>query len=186
VSRQIQRRDILKTFILFLGLAGAAGSVHAGPILYTFNFTGGTITPTGSFDYDPSAITNPFSSFVILADGSTFDFTSLANGVTTTGCGGSTGPQSFFDAVIGETGAGCGSQQWLAALGPATSGGSLFILLNGTNFNLSNIISTGPSSGFETFGTFTATAAAPEPGTWALFLAGAGTLLSWKRIRRGR
>ena len=176
------RRVTLKTFLLFLGLAGAAGSMHASPILYNFTFTGGTITPTGSFDYDPLASTDPFFSFVITADGFQFDFTSPANGVTATGCGGATGPQSVFNALIGDTGTGCGIQEWQALLDPHAS---LFLLLNETDFNLGSTILTGPSD-VETSGSFTATAAAPEPGTLALFFTGAGALLSWKRIRRSR
>lgn len=175
----------MRTFILFLGLAGAAASLSASPILYNFTFTGGSITPTGSFDYDPLASSNPFSAFVVTADGFMFDLTSLANGVTATGCGGSTGPQSVFNALVGDTGSDCGDQQWLTMLVPEPVG-SLFKLLNSTDLNLQQMISTGPSSGFETFGTFTATAAAPEPGTWALFLTGAAALLSWKRVRRSR
>jgi hypothetical protein len=173
----------LKTFILFLGLAGVAGAMHASPILYNFTFTGGTLTPTGSFDYDPLASTSPFSSFVITADGFQFNFTSPANGVTATGCGGSTGPQSVFNALIGDTGTGCGVQVWVADI---SSPNSLFSLLNATSYNLTQVTSSAPSSDIFTSGTFTATAAAPEPGTWALFLAGAGTLFSWKRIRRSR
>jgi hypothetical protein len=157
--------------------------MHASPILYNFNFTGGTITPTGSFDYDPLATTNPFSAFVVTADGFAFDFTSPANGVTATGCGGSTGPQSFFNAVIGDTGPGCGVQAWVADL---ASPESVFSLLNSTNYNLFQDTLSGPNSDIFTGGTFTATAAAPEPATWALFLAGAGVLLSRKRIRRSR
>jgi hypothetical protein len=84
----------VKTFILFLGLAGAAGSMRASPILYNFNFTGGSPNATGSFDYDPLATTNPFSSFVVTGDGFAFDFTSTANGQTATGCGGTTGPRA--------------------------------------------------------------------------------------------
>jgi hypothetical protein len=173
----------LKTF--FLGLAVAAASLHASPVLYNFNFTGGTPNATGSFDYDPSpsASSNPFSSFVVIADGFTFNFTSDANGQTSTGCGGSTGPQSVFNALIGDTGTGCGVQAWVADLASPTS---VFTLLNSTSYNLHQDTSSGPNSDIFTGGTFTATAAAPEPGTWALFLAGAGTLFSWKRIRRSR
>jgi len=175
----------LKTFFLFLGLAGAVASLSASPILYDFTFTGGSITPTGSFDYDPLATTNPFSSFVVISDGFTFDFTSLANGQTSTGCGGSTGPQGMFNALIGDTGAGCGLQQWSTILEPLPNG-SRFTLLNLSDFDLALQISAGPSSNLNTFGTFTASAAAPEPGTFALIFAGAGALLSWKRIRRIR
>jgi hypothetical protein len=173
----------LKTFLLFLGLAGAPGSMHASPILYNFNFTGGTPNATGSFDYDSALTINPFSAFVVTEDGFAFDFTSLANGVTATGCGGTTGPQSVFNALIGDTGTGCGIQQWFAQLTP---GFSEFRLLNVTDFNLIQDINAGPSSVIDTGVSFTATAAAPEPGTLALFFAGAGALLSWKRIRRGR
>jgi hypothetical protein len=179
---------ILKTLFLFLGLAGAAGSMHASSVLYNFNFTGGTVAPTGSFDYDPLATTNPFSSFVVTVNGLSFDFEGPANGVTNTGCGGATGPQSLFNALIGDTGSGCGSQQWQAFLAPLP-GGSGFTLLSGTSFNLFQQTPDGPSSVISTSGAFTATAAAvaaPEPGTLGLFFAGAGVLLSWKRIRRSR
>jgi hypothetical protein len=175
----------LKTFFLFLGLAGAAGSALASPVLYNFNFTGGTVSPTGSFDYDPLATTNAFSAFVVTVDGLTFDFTGPANGVTATGCGGATGPQSVFNALIGDTGTTCGVQEWQAFLAPLPEG-SGFLLLNSTNTDLFQQTPDGPSGGIATSGTFTATAAAPEPGTLALFFAGAGALLSWKRIRRIR
>jgi hypothetical protein len=170
----------LKTFFLFLGLAGVAGSMHASPILYNFNFTGGTPNATGSFDYDPLATTNPFASFVVAISGDTFDFTSLANGETGIGCGGTTGPQSLFNGLTG-IGSGCGAgvQQWSAILaGPDGEG---FNLLNSTFTNLTLINFAVPNQ-VHTFGTFT-TSAVPEPGTTSMFLAGAGALWAWKRRR---
>jgi len=172
----------LKTFILFLGLAGAAGSMLASPVLYNFNFTGGTPNATGSFDYDSSAISNPFSVFTVAFSGATFDFTSVANGETGIGCGGATGPQSLFNALVGDTFSGCGIQTWVAEPFGGPEG---FSLLDDTNTNLTTLNNSG-STQVQTRGTFTATAAAPEPATWALFFAGAGALLSWKRIRRSR
>lgn len=61
---------ILKTLFMFLGLAGAAGSMRAGPILYNFNFSGGTPNATGSFDYDTS--TNLFSNVIVNWNGEQF------------------------------------------------------------------------------------------------------------------
>src|SRR5271165_5229736 len=92
--------EYLKTFFLFPGLAGAAGSMHASPVLYNFNFTSGTPNATGSFEYDASAGSNPFSAFVVAISGDTFDLTSTANGETGIGCGGTTGPQSLFNALV--------------------------------------------------------------------------------------
>jgi hypothetical protein len=124
----------LKTFILFLGLAGAAASLSASPVLYNFNFTGGSPNATGSFDYDPLASSNPFSNFVVAVGGDSFDFTSLANGETGIGCGGSTGPQSLFNALIGANFLGCGVQTWYAK--PQELSEEHFGLLDETNTNL--------------------------------------------------
>lgn len=168
------------SFSLLMALVGAAATMHAAPILYTFDFTGGSPNATGSFDYDAALTVDPFSSFVVMLDGDTFDFTSTANGETGIGCGGSTGPQSVFNALIGDTTSGCGEQVWVAADESATD--ERLLLLDGTNTNLL-LDDTSATAIPVTNGTFTVPAAVPEPGTLPLFLAGAGALLSWKRRR---
>ena len=54
----------LKAFFLLLGLAG---SIPAAPVLYNFNFIGGSPNATGSFQYDSS--TSTFSNVVLAWSG---------------------------------------------------------------------------------------------------------------------
>jgi hypothetical protein len=54
----------LKTLLLLFSMGGA---MHASPIAYTFNFSGGSPNPTGSFSYDSN--TNTFSNVVLAWNG---------------------------------------------------------------------------------------------------------------------
>ncbi len=58
------------------GLLLAATSLHAAPAHYTITFTGGSVTPSGYFDYDPAA--QVFVDFIVLAGGATFDLTAAS------------------------------------------------------------------------------------------------------------
>ncbi len=178
--------------ILLLGLLGAAGMMRASPIPYTITFSGAVVypqldlpyyNPTGSFDYDPAAITNPFSSFLVILANATFDLTSSANAYSGTGCGGTTGAQSVFNYLT-SPGAACGDHTW----------DHVFNTFSAVQMKISpccNIEYAYPTAILNVFevGTYTVSAAAPatapEPGTSTLLFAGVGALWSWNRWRRG-
>ena len=66
--------------IATLALSAAFSVTHATPVHYVIAFTPGTgVVPTGSFDYDGSAVANPFSNFVVTWNAGAINFTAEAN-----------------------------------------------------------------------------------------------------------
>jgi hypothetical protein len=173
----------LKTFILLLGLAGAAGSVYANTISYTFNFSGGTPNAAGTFDYDSS--TSTFSNVMVAWDGAQFgDFTDIFNESSPPNlCGSLDGPAAIFQILAQGT---CGGAEWTAAS---------FAASHGTEYGLTFIFSDNPGwhditiqgitvPFIRTSGIVSASAAVPEPASSGLCITGAA-LLAWIRRRRG-
>lgn len=167
-----------------LGLVGAGASATAAPILYNINFTGGSPNPTsGSFQYDPSTFT--FSSFLVTWNTFTFDLTAAANSpYSIAGTCATAAPdgQDVFNWLIATTP--CGPHDWRAdpnaftpsqyfSLGPQVPMSNevfLFTVQSGPG---------GPPAAF-TEGTFTVTAAVPEPSSLPLVLTGCAWL-AWRR-----
>ncbi len=170
---------------LFLCLVGAAGSMHAAPILYTFNFTGGTVNPTGSFEFDASI--NQFENVTITWEG--VEFSPLAanfNAQTATVfCAGQVGELGEFDIL---TQGACGGGTWS---GDNVNGNytRLGVILAGPFVVLDFISNGNPFPSLSTSGTVSASAAAdtPEPGAMTLVAAGlSGLCFVHRRISRGR
>ena len=174
----------MKTFILFLGLAGAAGSMRASPILYNFNFTGGTPNATGSFDYDSS--TNMFSNVVVIWNGAQFpsSFTAVFNQAGPNFCDGVATPAAVFQILTQGV---CGGAQWNASnmsVGPPFESYEFDFTFNGNSGWNDNAGGASSAPFLNTSGTVSASAAAPEPGSLALCVAG-GAVLAWRRRQRG-
>src|ERR1700722_15588680 len=114
----------MKTFLLLFGLAGAAGSMYATPILYTFNFTGGSPNASGSFDYDSS--TNLFSNVMLTWDGvqQPSSWTTVFNQSGGNFCGVSA-PAAFFQGLTQDA---CGGVTWNANDQPGSLGDESFFL----------------------------------------------------------
>jgi hypothetical protein len=165
----------LKTFILFLGLAGAAASLSASPVLYNFNFTGGSPNATGSFDYDSS--TNMFSNVIVTWSGVQFpsSFTTVFNGGSPPICGGIGGPSAVFEILTQGV---CGGGQWNASNFTLPGPGSqevynFFFTFDGNNgWNELGVPVTSSAPLLNTSGTVSASAAAPEPVHWRCVLPG--------------
>src|ERR1035437_1731540 len=118
-------------------LVGAAGLMHASPILYTITFSGGSTSPIGSFDFDPTASTNPFSAFDVTIGTVTYDFTINANFPSNpNACGGTSGPQSIFNYLT-STGAGCGVRSWTYSY---TSSNVLYIQTYSNGFLIPDVV----------------------------------------------
>jgi len=174
----------VKTFILFLGLAGAAASLSASPVLYNFNFSGGTPNATGSFDFDSS--TDTFSNVIVIWNGGQFpssNFTTSFNQSSPNFCGSVASPLAFFQILTQGT---CGGAQWSAFNSPGLGGDEQYDLAFTFNGNsgvgvFTSLTSSAPI--ISTSGTVSASAAVPEPGSLALGLAG-GALLAWKLRQR--
>ena len=176
----------MKTFFLFLGLAGAAGSMHASPI--TFVATGALVdgatlsgfvvidTATGVVQSANLSVSSPISiSGLTLEAGftsqGTADYTIEAN------LGGNPAEliilQIPVTTLVGYTG---GNICLSGCVGNVGSGDASFAE---STSNRSSAFSSGSLT------------AAPEPGSLALCLAG-GALLAWKRrliknlVRRDR
>ncbi len=169
---------------LLMGLMGALSTAAASPVLYTLNFTGGTPDATGSFDYDASLTSNPFSAFTVTWEGTTFNLTSAANTapLDTETCAASTGAAEIFQSL---TAPGCGvggtsSEDWYADI----QFNEIGIDIYGAAPSVSEVEDTTNNGNPVTSGTVQATSTAPEPATWGLVIAG-GAVIAWRR-RRGQ
>ncbi len=166
-------------------MAGAAISLSASPVLYNFNFSGGTPNASGSFDYDSS--TNMFSNVIVTWNGEQFpsSFTSVFNQSAPNFCAGVAIPLAVFQILTQDA---CGGGTWSASNTSLTGSRENFnfdFTFNGNGGWNEDDVTVFSSSAplLSTSGTVSASAAAPEPGSLALIAAG-GALLIWKRRQR--
>jgi hypothetical protein len=153
---------VIQTFltrnILLLGLI--CGTAFAGPITYDFNFavTGGFAPTSGSFTYDASAASNPFSSFEVVWDGVTFDFTASANsgGLAQGSACGTASTANVFLELIAAACTPTNTTNWFIAAGsPAT-------------FNLNDVYAGPPISAQSVFAPTSLTGSPGSFGQWSL------------------
>jgi len=168
-----------------------------GSTLYDFDFTlqSGNVAPvSGSFLYDSSALSNPFSNFLIVWDGNTFDFTSNANNPVfdngaTSACFPSLNPAGVLNAL---THPGLcfpyPSTEWQGADTGSNVDGSVFLIsMEGDGNNGLSWEASDPTLVLlrDGAGTFQA-GAVPEPGTLATLLVGAMALAGAIKVRSRR
>ena len=181
--------------LLVLSLTGMESSAQASPVTYTFNwvFDGQLPLPTaGSFTYDSSLASNPFSAFTVSWDGFTFNFTSLANtptspGATSNGCAAiSTAVIFAFLTGTPECPGGTNNFTWVGNPGGPNPTFTLFDN-SGANQILLRVASgtgvtgTPPTvSGLFTVGT--PTTGVPEPSALLLALSGCAVLLGRRAL----
>jgi hypothetical protein len=176
----------MKSLYLLMALVGAVSSATAGTITYNVNFTTDTgIAPaSGTFTYDLTG--NTFTSFLVSWDGITFDLKSAANspGVGTTHCPSATATAATSFAYL--TGVACGPSTWSGTELPVPPPQAAFVFgnsgINGVSIGVQSIGGTNNPSNYGS-GSFTVTAATPEPTSIALVAVG-GALLAWNRRRR--
>jgi PEP-CTERM motif len=187
---------MIRRVSFILGFLVTLSALHATPSFYalSFNFTGGSgdTLPTGSFTYDSSLVSNPFSSFVVDAGGLVFDLTSSANsfaGDASLGaCKSSNTPAGLFNAL---TAPGCeGGWDYL----PNPGFTQLQIDVCSATFRCDDgsvtlsEAATGTGSVRGSGGQVTAAQATPEPG--AIWLSGIGLLVlmgrGWSRRKHWR
>jgi hypothetical protein len=117
----MRRSALVLALLSLIGAFPAYG--QATQYTITFKPTAGSPTPTGSFSYNPANAPNSFANFLVMWDGLTFDFTSVAN---------TAGAAQIFNNPIcanGVTGAAaafylltqCPEAEWIATGAPASS-----------------------------------------------------------------
>ncbi|MCC6540143.1 MAG: PEP-CTERM sorting domain-containing protein [Bryobacterales bacterium] len=173
------KRHLALVFALF----GAASLGSGAPIAYTINFTGGSPTPVGGFEYD--SVTEQFQNFIVAWNGFTFDLTNSANmSFGADNC--SPGAAEFFGVLQGT---GCNPNLTWAANSLGTLAAIGFQALGPNTLEIAvGADGTGSSAlpGFvDTDGRLSVSlAAVPEPSAWAMLVLGGG-LLAAGRKRRG-
>jgi hypothetical protein len=186
-----------------LGVVGAVTQAAAAPILYDINFTQTNVVsgdplqtpgpPVGSFKYDSTAVSSPFSEFFVVWNSITFDFTAEANRLDSPGSSligpcntAAANPIDRFNALTG----GCGTnREWTGA----TAAGSLSTfelrIDSPAQVVIADVVTDEPRR-FDVLasGVFDITASeVPEPSTYALLLSGGALMLATgRRIRRGQ
>lgn len=176
---------------LFL-LLFAAAVAPASPITYDINFTTLTAGPpptSGSFTYDAGAATDPFSNFIVVWNGITYDLTSAANaggqgaGISCP----SPSTQAVFTFLSGTTTCSSGTGDIITWAVRDQAVGYAFQFADGNtgffDYLLVQDLVDGPINGPGPTGTFTISAvqSTPEPGT--LLTMALGALLFLKRRR---
>lgn len=176
---------------LLVSLLGAAMTVAAAPVPYTFDFTGDVPRPVASFQYDSTAVDNPFSAYIVTFGGDSFDLTDLANSASVLCPGATSGAHSLFNSYMGDTPPGCVfGRDWVAfqvPIDPATHFTRIRIGI-GSNEVVTNAVFPGPGQFIpDRSGQFTVTEAnvsVPEPATILLVVCGGGALWAGNRRRR--
>jgi hypothetical protein len=180
----------MKSLSLLIGLVTAVASATASPILYNINFTGGPALPVGSFMFD--AATSTFSAFNVSFNGANFNLTGSANGPFVTGsCSVSASASAdLFAALNGN----CGPRAWQAeSPGPGnffrmvTGNLPAFSACGGGGLNGACVQSSQNNGGVpgtvDGSGSYTVSAATPEPASMILTLSSIA-LLIMRRARR--
>jgi len=167
-----------QTLLILITLVAAGSIATASPITYNINFTttSGLAPTSGSFIYDASTTT--FSNFIVVWDTDSFDFTDNAN--TDGGCFGDISPATAF--VFLNTGCG-GTRSWLGFVTSIGNGNeAVGFTLSSTQGEISPItlFSSSPQAS-NGGGTFTISAATPEPAAACMFALGfAGFVMAFR------
>ena len=184
----------LSRSLLLMGICAAAATADGMDVTYTLNFTGGSVTPTGGFTFDPDS--GKFTAFSVSVGTDTFNFLNIVNGSlpsTATGpCLTADDAAGIFNALTSSTCSQAGEGLWAftptgASFLPDEFELGLCSLDEGCTDLPLTADSQTPASGSEeaSFGHVTSTlvpAAVPEPSTYGLMLVGLGALV-WHRKR---
>jgi hypothetical protein len=194
------RSSFGRIFVIFAVLSCTAILSHATPVHYNVQlelFTSPIIPATGSFDYDAAASSGQqFSNFLITWNGMQFDLAAPANTLL---LGPYAQPNSCFPSLDSAgvfhaftTPSDCGSYdyRWSAynAYGSVT-GVVLLVSFQGSpgppSINIADFGHTpNPVNlGAVSYGTFTVTAATPEPAPLTMLLMGAIAIMAWRRMQ---
>jgi hypothetical protein len=171
--------------ISLLALFGTPAIAAADSIIsyeIDFSLAAGSPAPTsGSFDYDPSLATDPFSNFVVEWDGLTFDLTSSANDPSIlnapTCINGATGAAATFQLLTE-----CPSDLWNWSINNFAPDFALGLdYETGPNYlDLRTVTSTSlnlTSGAYGTLSSVTTPEAIPESSTVIFMLIGLGLLM---------